>query len=140
MPALSSAAVLDLWERAEPLDPIERAVVLATSAEPRTGAADVSALPIGHRDARLLRLRLDVMGATLDATTICPTCGEQVEFTTDAEALLATEDRGPTPSSFEVEGYSTTWRCPDSRDLAAAAATGNALAAERVLLTRCVTV
>jgi hypothetical protein len=144
MPALSPALVLDLWERAEPLDRVGRGVVLAASSEPRLDEAEVSALPIGRRDARLLRLHVDVEGPTLDATATCPACAEQVEFASDAGTLLRLGDQASIPparlTSIEVDGYSARWRCPDSRDLAAAAATGDALAAERVLLTRCVTI
>jgi hypothetical protein len=116
---LTAAATLELWERVEPLGPVERAVELA-------GGDEAATLPLGQRDARLLRLRTQLAGGALEATASCPRCGELVEFSADPAALPA--------GGRSVEG---PWRLPDSRDLAAAADAGDAAAAERVLLERC---
>jgi hypothetical protein len=135
MPDLSVAATLDLWQAAEGLAPVERALVLAAAGGEETDG--LSGLPLGRRDARLLALHEVLAGPLLEATATCPACGEQAEFAVDVEALLAAEPVPPAP--LEASGYSVEWRSPDSRDFAAAAAAEDAAAAERVLLARCVT-
>lgn len=134
----SAVAVLDLWEAAERLSPVERSLVLAAAGGPVVGDDELARLPLGRRDARLLRLRTATAGRELEATAACPACAERAEFSVDVDALLA---RGPgqlPPAPVEEGGYVVVWRPPDSRDMAAAAETGNAAAAERLLLARCV--
>ena len=55
-----AVAVLDLWEAAERLPPVERALALAAAAGPPAEAGELARLPLGRRDARLLRLRTGV--------------------------------------------------------------------------------
>ena len=132
---LSAAATLDLWQAAEGLAPIERSVALAAVA---AGAPldELAREPLGRRDGRLVAL-LAALGATpLEATALCPACGEQAEFSIDAASLLDCE--GAVVAPLEVAGLVIEWRPPDSLDLAAAAAAGDAEEAERVLLSRCV--
>jgi hypothetical protein len=140
MPDLSAAATLDLWETGDGLDPVERSLALAAAVDPEPGGSDdLARLPLGRRDARLLRLHTALAGRTLEATAACPSCGEQTEFELDAATLL---DRGAGPIAakpVEADGFRVVWRPPDSRDVAAAAAAGDTGAAERVLLERCVT-
>ena len=73
MPGPSAAALLDRWEQAERLGPVDRAVALAAVAAhgARDAEDDVASLPLGRRDALLLRLRSDLAGPLLDATTAC---------------------------------------------------------------------
>src|SRR3954454_13343306 len=139
MPGMSAASILDLWDRAERLDPVERALALAAGGDPAGGTAEAAALPLGRRDARLLRLRTELAGETLEATAPCPQCGEVVEFAADANELLAREDGEASAGRIEERGFVVSWRLPDSRDFAAAAGAGDAAGGERVLLERCVT-
>jgi hypothetical protein len=141
MPDLSAAATLDLWQAGERRDPVGRSLALAAAADAgATGADDLARLPLGRRDARLLALHAALAGPILVATAPCPACGEHAEFTVDTTALVA---RGADPAPrapVEAGGFVVAWRSPDSRDVAAAAAeAGDAAAAERVLLARCVT-
>lgn len=128
MPELSAAATLDLWQAVEGRDPVGRALALAAASG--RGPGELAALPLGRRDALLLELHA---GAALDATAECPACGERAEFGVDTRELLARGREAAEPAPVE----SVVWRSPDSRDVAAAAAAGDADAAERVLLERC---
>lgn len=139
MSGLPAAVTLDLWEGAEGLRPVERALALAFAAGPPTDANALAALPLGRRDARLLRLRCVLAGERLEATAACPSCGEVVEFAADAGALLACHEAPPPAEPVELDGFVVRWRPPDSRDVAAAGEAGDEAAAERVLLARCVT-
>ncbi|MQA99731.1 MAG: hypothetical protein GEU78_05480 [Actinobacteria bacterium] len=135
---LSAPVMLDLWERAEDLRPVERALALAAAGGTPPEVAELEALPLGRRDARILRLRRQVVGETLEAIAACPACAELVEFEVDAGALLARDGNATSPAPLEKQGFVVGWRPPDSRDVAAASGAADAAAAERVLLERCV--
>jgi hypothetical protein len=133
---LSAAVVLELWEEADALRPVERALALASL---EGGDADeLARLPLGRRDARLLRVHAALSGPTLEATASCPHCGDAAEFALDVDALLARADEAVAPEPVELDGRVVDWRLPDSRDVLAAAAAVDVDAAERVLLERCV--
>lgn len=141
MPGLSAAVTLGLWEAAEGLERTPRALILAGAdpAGPPVRAEELERLPLGRRDARLLRLRGRLTQRALDATAACPECAEEVEFALDADALVAHADDAPQPVPTVWDGVVVTWRPPTSLDVAAAAEAADAAGAERVLLTRCVT-
>jgi hypothetical protein len=136
MEDLSPSATLDIWATAQGLEPVERAVALATAAGAEAGEA--ARLPLGRRDAWLLGLYLALAGPALEATAPCPACDEPAEFTVDARELLAQERGTAAPKAVEADGFVVSWRLPDSTDAAAAAASGDAAEAERVLVERCV--
>src|SRR5215211_2536862 len=138
MAELSAAATLDLWEAAERLDRVERAVALAAFVEPKRARDDVARLPLGRRDARLLELHAALAGSSLEATAPCPECREQAELEVDVGPLLERARAVREPAPVESDGLVVTWRPPDSLDVAAAAVPADAAAAERVLLERCV--
>jgi hypothetical protein len=134
----SAVDVIDLWEAVEGLPPVERPLALAAAAEPNLGSYELSHLPLGRRDARLLQLRPGEAGRPLEATATCPRCGEECEFSLDVDVLLDSQPDSRPPHPVELDGYIAAWRSPDSRDVAAAAETGDPVAAERVLLERCI--
>lgn len=134
----ASGDLLELWEQAGGLGPAHRALVLAAAADRSTAAKELSALPVGQRDARLLRLRVAMAGPDLAATATCASCGEQVEFSVDALALLDVTGPGGGPHTTVADGVSVTWRCPTSDDLASLEALGDAAAAGARLFERCI--
>jgi hypothetical protein len=137
MAYLAASATLDLWQAAEGLPPVERALVLAgvDGEEPE----ELARLPLGRRDAHLLALHAALGGRLLEATAPCPGCGELAEFSVDPADLPAREGPAGPPAPVEAAGFVVSWRPLDSTDAAAAAEAGDAASAERVLLARCVT-
>jgi len=135
---LSAAATLDLWQTAEELEAAERPLALAASASDEP-IEELARLPLGRRDARVLELHAALGGRALEATAACPACGEPAEFEVEVDALRSRGRRQARPEPVEACGLVVAWRPPDSTDVAAAAATGDQAAAERVLLSRCVT-
>ena len=73
--ALAPAAVLVVWVRGAARHPVDRALVLLSAAFPGASRAELAALPVGERDAALLRLRRATVGAELSAFTECAACG-----------------------------------------------------------------
>jgi hypothetical protein len=136
---LSPAATLDLWADAARRGAVERTLALAAAGDDDGASPDeLARLPLGRRDARLLSLHGVLGGRTLEATAACPACGEQAEFAVAADALAERAGKGVPPARVEAGGFVVSWRPPDSADLAAAGEAGDAAAAERVLLSRCV--
>jgi len=119
------------------LHPIDRAL-LALDVDGADRDA-LARLPLGVRDARLLAVRRELLGDRLDAEADCPACGERLELALGCGALIAAAS--PPPEAWEIEygDWRVTVRPLDSLDAAAAAACGDAPAAEELLLSRCVT-
>lgn len=132
---VGATTLLQLWERALPLDAASRAVLLAASVAPPAGTDEVMEWPLGRRDARLLQLRTALSGGAIDAVTVCPDCGGDVSFEVDAAAL---EQAGEVtePEPVVVDGWHVRCRPITTADLAAAATTSDVTAAEELLFDR----
>lgn len=137
MRPLSAGATLCAWEAGAGQHPLDRALTLLQAAEPGATRGELAALPVGERDARLLRLRAATLGPSLAAFTACPRCGERLETAFDTTPLLAAV---PADAPLEARGGGVRmrFRLPDSRDLAAAAGGGSVERARRTLAERCV--
>jgi hypothetical protein len=130
MGSVDASELLDLWERAGALGPVERALALGEAA-----GADREVLvesPYGRTNEWVVSLREAILGTELAATASCPGCGARVEFAVDAASLRAVPREAGQP--LTLEGYVVDWRTPTPADLLAAQGQ------ERELLRRCVTV
>jgi hypothetical protein len=135
MTPLTSADLLDAWERALPLPATGRPLALLAA---RDGSTDLAGLPLGRRDERLLDLWVETFGPRLEAVATCPACGADLELTCPVDQMRAGVVSRREPVT--VDGYELDVRPPDSRDLAAAAGLGDPDLARLELLRRCVTV
>jgi len=122
--------LLAAWEASIPLPPVQRALALLAA---RRADTDAAALPVGIRERCLLELRAAVLGDALACESDCPACGEAVEFTLSASALLVCTDGAP--HHLERDGWRVAFRLPNSRDVAAALASDDP---EQTLLAACV--
>lgn len=129
-PGIAPARLLDLWERGNGMSPIERALLLAGTL--LDGAA---ARPVGMRDAALLRLRRSLFGDRIDGRATCHACGEELEFTLSAEALLGIGHAG-SADPLALEHGGARFRVPTSADILAAIEAGDADG--DALLDRCI--
>jgi hypothetical protein len=137
MRGLSTAELLSVWERGVDQSPLQRALLLLSSACPETSPEKLSTLSIGQRDAQLLGLREQIFGAKLISVLKCLKCDQRLELTFDVADLRAT----PTivteePLFLEVDGFALRFRLPDSLDLAAIAQMEPTVS-RRVMLQRC---
>lgn len=121
MRSLSATTLLQLWETGRALQPLERAVLLASEALPDQSAEAVRGLPIGSRDAAILRLRAAHHGDRLEGRTNCGECGMELEFDLSIQALLET-------NASSASGVDTRFRLPSSKDLAEVLSRGDASA------------
>ena len=124
---LEPSDLVRIWEAGAPLHPIDRALLML-------GSAEAARLPLGTRDAQLLRTRAAMLGDRLEATDACPECGERVDVSLSCEVLAGAE---PAPESWTVEhgDLRITVRPLDSADAAAAVTAADA---EAELLARAV--
>lgn len=143
MRPLAASDILKVWEQGEEQPAIDRALTMLAVACPELNRAELAALSIGQRDARLTELRELTFGPQLDGFTACPQCQELLEFTLDLAALRPQSSAMRAPSAieefaFETEGYALRFRLPDSRDLAAVGICEDIAVARRLLAERCV--
>lgn len=137
MQPLAATDLLSAYERGRGMPPVRQALLLLEAACPGVPRAELAALPVGLRDARLLALRARTFGP-MAGETRCPACQERLELDLRSadlgvEAALAAEALPPIRVCHE--GYEVTVRLPTSADLIEA---GDGEEGERRLLTRLV--
>src|SRR6476619_3463247 len=117
---LTARRALDAWERGQRSDPQGRALALLSAVLPEVGREALARLPVGQRDALLMRLRERTFGTQVKGFAQCPQCGVRLEFPFDLgiyELTRALEHR-LTPQTLTMNGYEVRFRVPDTVDLA----------------------
>ena len=138
MSALNASNLLATWEQGTAQHPLERAVRLLHLAWPHKSAAEWANVSVGERDRQLLRLREQLFGPTVEATTRCPKCGNELELTFTARDLESTvvATQGDERLKVIAGEYEIDYRLPTTADLLEiASGSGQSLT---VLLDRCV--
>jgi hypothetical protein len=136
MPKLDGAAILSIWERGTTQSLGERALTLLALNE--TAREDARAMPVGTRDAELLRARRLLFGDRIEAMTACEACGQELDVTLSVEELL----RGAPSSAVDevftgVNGRLVRFRIPSAGDLAALRAVDDVESGVALLFDRC---
>jgi hypothetical protein len=143
LPALTAATLLTLWEGGVDQPLAQRALQLLSAARPDIAYDTWAQLPLGRRDAELLRLRAELFGPRLVSVVPCPQCGEQLQMTLDAADLPAPAALAPAAAAeaglqtVTVPPYILRYRLPNSTDLLAVARCESVEAARALLLQRC---
>src|ERR1700683_3700340 len=111
MPKLDGAEILSIWERGTAQSLGERALTLLALND--AAPEDARAMPVGTRDAELLRARRLLFGDRIDAMTVCAACGQELDVALSVEELL----RGAPPSAVDevyvdVNGQLARFRIP----------------------------
>lgn len=138
MRGLTTAELLDIWERGLCQEPAARALSLLAAAYPEMSPRHLAALSIGQRDARLVALREALFGSDVEALVPCPQCGERLELNFSTADLLATPELEPeTEVTLSVAGYHLRLRTPNSQDLLEAGNQSDLAQSRRQILRRC---
>jgi hypothetical protein len=139
MRALTATDLLSVWENGDAMSAPRRALLLLVAATPEATPEEIGRLPVGRRDDLLLRLRASAFGPGLEATAVCPGCGEKLEmaFTTD-DLLVPGASGSCAPLTLEFAEHSLIFRLPDGSDLVEMTAVPDLAEAESALLRRCV--
>ena len=141
MRRLSSQRAIEAWERGQGAGPHELPLALLSVALPDEDRERLARLPVGQRDALLMRLRETTFGRSIAGFAQCPQCGAKLQFATDLgsyDVQGTLERRLPAEEVLAVDGWEVRFRLPDGRDLAAASRFPDEGTARRVLLQRCV--
>jgi hypothetical protein len=117
LPAVDVATLLTVWEEGSSQPPLTRALQLLAAGSGMT-QEEWARVPIGERDAGLLRLKEEWFGSRLEASEVCPQCGERLEATFSTLDLQRASPRS-TPGPFELNrsGFAVEFRLPTSLDL-----------------------
>jgi hypothetical protein len=140
MRTLTARRALDAWERGQRTEPQGRTLALLSAVLPEVEPQRLARLPLGQRDALLLRLRERTLGRIVKGLVLCPKCNCRLEFpfdlrTYDATAALACRHGEQT---LAAGGYEVRFRLPDSEDLNAMALAPEVEIARGLLISRCV--
>ncbi len=136
--ALAAPDLVGVWERGLGQHPIDRALTVLSASSDELWEA-LTRASVGRRDAALLAVYEGVIGGRLDAFAECPLCMERLEYTLETSDLLANGGQAPEEELSMTAGeISLRLRFPNSLDLAAVAACGDAHAAGRLLAERCI--
>jgi hypothetical protein len=142
MSGLNAVTLLAAWERALLQTPVRRGLTILAAAWPEKSESQWALVSLGERDGYLLQLRDELFGGQLEATTICPACGERVQltFATDAIRAEAAAQTSLVDGRFRIEtaGYEMSCRLPTSADLIEVARRPES-AGRDSLLRRCLT-
>lgn len=131
MSPTQAARFIALWEQGVRAGPVDRCLTLLSAVEDRP-ASELERWPIGARDAGLLRAWRAWFGDDLPCLDTCPRCGEVMEFTLSATALLVEPPEADAPVALEAEGLALALRRLDSRDLRAVVGLAPERAARRL--------
>jgi hypothetical protein len=140
MRALTATQLLRVWERGAGSHPPDRAVIILSEAETDASLEQLSSLPIGIRDRRLLSLREATFGPQLRALLSCGSCGERLELDLSAAELQhqAASEGGTGSERVQVGDVALEVRSPNSADLIAASQCADSGSAARLIGQRCV--
>jgi len=120
------AALLAAWERGHGQPGGARALTLLSAVHPGVGRSELESLSVGQRDARLLKLRRELFGRTVDAVVICGGCEQAIDLSFDIDDLVFADAPGATAVQIERGDGSLSVRVPTAGDLAAVEALGDA--------------
>lgn len=130
MDTFSSSEILDLWDRGLRLHPLDRGLLVLSTAFPSV-SKECADWPIGRRNRALFELHTFCFGAHLQGWSACPRCGEKVEFDVDGGLLMAAATKDRSADSVTIGGEQ--FRLPTSRDLASVLSADSDTAAVQLL-------
>ena len=137
---LTARRALDAWERGQRSDPQGQALALLSAVLPEVSREQLARLPVGQRDALLMRLRERTFGSQIKGFALCPKCGVRLEFGLDLKTynVAGSLEHKVFPETFTADGYEIRFRVPDSVDLAYIAQFPDVDTARMILLGRCI--
>lgn len=140
MRPLTARRALEAWELGQRSDPQGRALSLLASALPEVSREKLVHLPLGQRDALLMRLHERTLGHLIRGFSQCPKCDARLEYPLDLRTydVAGTLERRIAVTPVTLDGYDIRFRVPDSEDLEAMGFCPDVGTARGLLLSRCV--
>lgn len=122
MRLLNAAELIDIWDAGRIASPSRRSLLLLSAFLPEERES-LANMPLGGLNARLLRLRAQLFGPTLNCLASCPECNALIETAFGVDGLLS---HAAEPKSEENSIHSLTYddctidfRLPTAADLLA---------------------
>lgn len=140
MKALTAEELLCVWEQGLNQPLLQRMLIILLAAFPDMQPDALAMLSIGQRDHRLLKLREYLFGQQLLNSSVCPACGQRLEWENSiADFVNQPEQQDATNNEFDlnVDGYTLRFRLPNSLDIAAVINSENIEKSQQDLLARC---
>lgn len=137
MRQLSAQDVYRIIEWGHDKHPVDRAIVLLRAAAPHLSRDELVRLPLGRRDALLLKLRGGTFGDRFDFLVRCPKCATAFEFGVSMQQILLRPPDEGLGGVIEEDGLQLRYRLPNSGDLAAVLGFPDPNVARKALLGRC---
>jgi hypothetical protein len=136
----NAAELIGAWEQGTARHMVDRALTLLAAAHPEKTFAELAALPIGRRDACLLKLREALFGPALDCYAECPRCQARLEFRVNIKDLLARAAGESVSVAGELQrgDLHLRYRAPNSADLSALLNCSDVASARASLIAVCV--
>jgi hypothetical protein len=135
----SAKRLLDVWDQASRAPAWQRSILLLAASDQDLDPEGAALLPVGERDARLLRLREVIFGSQMTGVTGCPQCTERLELTLNwADFDSSAAENPQTGHRFQFGEYAISFRLPTTLDLAAANGCRNIEEARLLILQLCV--
>ncbi|HEY8021754.1 MAG TPA: phage baseplate protein [Thermoanaerobaculia bacterium] len=140
MRTLTTRRALEAWERGQRADPQGRALALLAAVLPDVAPERLTHLPLGQRDALLIRLRECTFGSQAKIFVQCPRCDARLEYPLDLRAYDAAGAlaRRPAPGPLSALGFEIRFRLPSGEDLVAMSRCPDVETARALLVSRCV--
>lgn len=117
MRPLTAQELMWAWEAGRERSFAHRALLLLACASPETSWDELSALPVGERDTRLMTLREWTFGRDLSSLATCPACQERLELRFTMADIRVTSAAAAEMLSVQTGGYKVDFRLPNSGDL-----------------------
>lgn len=137
MRQLSSQDVYRIVEWGQDKHAVDRALMLLQAAAPDATREELIRLPLGRRDALLLKLRAGTFGEDFEFLVRCPSCKTAFEFGVSMTQILLTPPDDGNGGTLKEDGITLRYRLPNSADLAAVLRLDNVASARQALLGRC---
>lgn len=139
--AVSNARLLAAWDAGSYQKPALQCLVLLDMMSDEAAPGEIRNLTVGERDDRLIRLREELFGPSVDARATCPACCSLVEFgfaLADLRCTDVVEQAGAKSLAASIDDYHAEFRLPRADDLAWIAELQDARRARQALLDRCI--
>jgi len=140
MPTLSAQDIIRGWEWGQNKHPLDRSLFFLALAYPNKTWEELASLSIGQRNLRMLALREQLFGPTLNCFVECSECSTALEFTINVSDIRVSElsDTVADRHQLSIGGVTLQFRLPNSQDLAAIVGSDTVGTARRILIQRCV--
>lgn len=137
MRALSSAELLDVWEKGSRNTSAAWALELLAAVSPEETREHLESLSVGQRDETLLALREGLLGPDLSGTVVCPECGQGLDVIVNLGAIRSAARLPDREVRIDVSDFDLCFRPVSTRDAVAVCGLPDVEAGTRLIIERC---